>query len=103
LKKTKFEGNTVENVHLNRVGNVHLNILPHIHFDDASKGKLIGNYLARNEKGSGPMFYQRKDGTIVTNLEGYAVVPLEQFAELLMKAGESPIGVWNAKLKRFCG
>lgn len=46
------------------------------------KGKLKNCLLVPGAKG--PMFYQRKDGTIVANLDGYAIVPRAEYERLAL-------------------
>jgi len=60
-------------------------------FNDESKGKLVNCLLCPRDVPAdkeGPMFYQREDGTIVANLEGYVIVPREEY-EMLVQ-GERP-------------
>jgi len=67
------------------------------------KGKLISCLLIPREGDEGPMFYQRKDETIVANLEGYAILPLRDYCKLCIKAGDDPMPSFSAELKRYCG
>jgi hypothetical protein len=49
------------------------------------KGKLVHCHLETGRKE--PMFYVLDDGTIVTNLEGYAIVPRKKYEQLLKNQG----------------
>ncbi len=44
------------------------------------KGKLVNNVIACRD-GDDILFLQRGDGTVVANLEGYAIVPVETTPE----------------------
>jgi hypothetical protein len=70
---------------------------------ERARGKLISCLLIPREGDEGPMFYQRKDETVVTNLEGYAILPLRDYRKLCVKVGDDPTPSFSAELKRYCG
>ena len=70
---------------------------------ERARGKLISCLLIPREGDEGPMFYQRKDETVVTNLEGYAILPLRDYRKLCVKVGDDPMPSFSAELKRYCG
>lgn len=46
--------------------------------NDSEKGKLINCDITVRD-GDGPLFIGRQDGTIVANLDGYMIIPKEQY------------------------
>jgi hypothetical protein len=55
-----------------------LSLLPS---SSAGIGKLCNCFIMPRMDQSGPMFEARSDGTIVANLDGYAIVPRYMFEE----------------------
>ena len=50
--------------------------------DNSNKGKLISCYVEGNDDSDEYMFECRDDGTIVANLEGYAIIPIKKWCKL---------------------
>ena len=50
--------------------------------DNESKGKLIGCYFQSPDNQTEYPFLARDDGTIVANLEDYAIIPIKVWEEL---------------------
>lgn len=50
--------------------------------DDTFKGKVVRCYGEPRKDQKGTMFFARSDGTIVANLEGYAIIPIEEWEKL---------------------
>ena len=51
---------------------------------EKDKGFLSMNVITQREGDSWPMFYIRKDGTIVAMLKGYLIAPAEKY-DLVLK------------------
>lgn len=59
-------------------------------FQPALEASYLRNCLIRPRKGeAAPLFYQRDDGTVVARLDGYAIVPIEDY-ESLPNSGPTP-------------
>jgi len=66
--------------------------------NNASKGKvrfcIISGY--DQTKSRAPLFFQRKDGTIVANIEGFAIISLAEF-DRLKTAAKEPLDAASKK------
>ena len=51
--------------------------------NNESKGKLCNNLIVMRASERDPLFFRREDGTIVANLDGYAIVPIEEYNALI--------------------